>query len=148
MRTILHKVIESVAGSSTSAVLAVGLLLAGCAWQVAQRHVCDDCHLWEALRGMALFTCLLLLALSEAVCRARRAAIRIASFAAGAEVTGVDDGRAARAEATAARHRGEPFDVILMDMQMPVLDDYAAKPIHRGSLLALVAGHLSAVRGA
>ena len=44
----------------------------------------------------------------------------------GARVTVVDHGDAAVEVALAALAQGTPFDVILMDMQMPVLDGYAA----------------------
>tara|TARA_R110002111_G_scaffold144910_2_gene211270 strand:- start:125167 stop:127605 length:2439 start_codon:yes stop_codon:yes gene_type:complete len=45
---------------------------------------------------------------------------------AGAEVTLADNGKIAVDLATAALTENDPFDVILMDMQMPVLDGYAA----------------------
>jgi PAS domain S-box-containing protein len=100
---------------------------------------------------------------------------------AGAEVTVAEDGCRAVELAVAAHEAGRPFEVILMDMQMPVMDgyeatvrlralgmsdvpiialtahaqtgdrekclaagcdDYASKPIHRGSLFATIARHL------
>ncbi|QDV50025.1 PAS domain-containing hybrid sensor histidine kinase/response regulator [Gimesia fumaroli] len=54
---------------------------------------------------------------------------RLISFVlkkAGAEVTVVDNGQIAVDAARNALEDGHPFDVILMDMQMPVLDGYAA----------------------
>ncbi len=45
---------------------------------------------------------------------------------AGAEVVVVDNGQIACEHALAAQEAGEPFDVIVMDMQMPVLDGYDA----------------------
>ncbi|UCE59899.1 MAG: response regulator [Phycisphaerales bacterium] len=44
----------------------------------------------------------------------------------GTELTVVGDGQQAVDAALDARDRGKPFDVILMDMQMPVLDGYNA----------------------
>jgi signal transduction histidine kinase/DNA-binding response OmpR family regulator len=46
--------------------------------------------------------------------------------AVGAEVTMAVDGAAAVERVFVARDDGKPFEVILMDMQMPVLDGYAA----------------------
>jgi PAS domain S-box-containing protein len=45
---------------------------------------------------------------------------------AGATVVTVEDGQRAVTAALAAETTGRPFDVILMDMQMPVLDGYGA----------------------
>jgi signal transduction histidine kinase/CheY-like chemotaxis protein len=45
---------------------------------------------------------------------------------AGIDVTLAENGRTAADAALAEAERGMPFDVILMDMQMPILDGYAA----------------------
>jgi len=50
----------------------------------------------------------------------------------GAEVELADDGEIAVEKALAAVNSGRPFDVILMDMQMPVLDGYQATHRLRG----------------
>jgi len=52
--------------------------------------------------------------------------IRFILKKAGGDVTVADNGQIALDQATAAREKDSPFDVILMDMQMPVLDGYAA----------------------
>ncbi|NQT40116.1 MAG: response regulator, partial [Planctomycetes bacterium] len=54
---------------------------------------------------------------------------RLISFVlkkAGAEVTLAENGQIAHDRALAAREAGEPFDVILMDMQMPIMDGHTA----------------------
>ena len=70
---------------------------------------------------------------------------------AGAEVTVVDNGRAAVDTALAARAEGRPFGVVLMDMLMPVLDGYEATRALRqrgydGPIIALSAHALAGVR--
>ena len=70
---------------------------------------------------------------------------------AGAEVVVADDGQQALATALAARAGGQPFDVILMDMQMPVMDGYEATRQLRsagytGAIIALTAHALSGDR--
>ncbi|MHC4442343.1 MAG: PAS domain S-box protein [Planctomycetota bacterium] len=63
---------------------------------------------------------------------------------AGAEVEIAENGRVAVDKALAARDEGKPFDIILMDMQMPVMDGYEAAKILRskgwiGPIVALTA---------
>jgi PAS domain S-box-containing protein len=70
---------------------------------------------------------------------------------AGAEVTLADNGQIAFDLATAARDEEHPFDVILMDMQMPVLDGYGATEKLRqagysGPIIALTAHAMSGDR--
>ena len=71
----------------------------------------------------------------------------------GAIVTAVGDGRAAVEAITAAAAAGTPFDLVLMDVQMPVLDGFAAcrelrQAYDRRALpiVALTAGVLDAER--
>jgi CheY-like chemotaxis protein len=63
---------------------------------------------------------------------------------AGADVQIADNGLVAVEQALAAVERGCPFDVILMDIQMPVLDGYdATKQLraksYKGAIIALTA---------
>ena len=63
---------------------------------------------------------------------------------AGAQVQIAENGRIALDLALAAERSGEPFDVILMDMQMPEMDGYAAtsalrKNGYKGPIVALTA---------
>ena len=52
--------------------------------------------------------------------------IRLLLKKAGADVVAVENGKLAVEHAMAAYEAGKPFDVILMDMQMPVMDGYTA----------------------
>jgi signal transduction histidine kinase/ActR/RegA family two-component response regulator len=70
---------------------------------------------------------------------------------AGADVTIADNGQVALTEALAARHEGRPFDVILMDIQLPVLDGYQAtsqlrRRGYHGPIIALTADAMGSDR--
>ena len=69
----------------------------------------------------------------------------------GAEVVVVDNGRSACDLALSAQNEGCPFDVILMDMQMPIMDGYDAtsklrKKGYTGPIIALTAHAMSTDR--
>ena len=70
---------------------------------------------------------------------------------AGFQVAFAHDGQEGLSEALLAHAGGEPFDVILMDMQMPVLDGYTATRRLRqigygGPIIALTAHSLAGER--
>ena len=79
---------------------------------------------------------------------------RLISFVlkkAGADVEIAENGQIALDQALAAREAGAPFDVILMDMQMPVLDGYGAtgklrEAGYAGPIIALTAHAMSGDR--
>ncbi len=70
---------------------------------------------------------------------------------AGAEVEGAGDGAVALERAARAIQEEKPFDTIILDMQMPVMDGYVAAPRlrelgHRGSIIALTANAMKGER--
>jgi len=67
---------------------------------------------------------------------------------AGAEVTLAENGLIAHDKALAAMNAGNPFDIILMDMQMPVMDGYTAtkrlrEAKYEGPIVALTANTMA-----
>ncbi|MEX0774971.1 MAG: CHASE domain-containing protein [Phycisphaeraceae bacterium] len=71
---------------------------------------------------------------------------------AGAVVEIAENGRAACEKVQQAQHLHQPFDLILMDMQMPVLDGYGATAWlrshgHQGPIIALTAHAMAGDRG-
>ena len=67
---------------------------------------------------------------------------------AGVEVTAVENGKGAVEAALTARQNGEPFDIVLMDMQMPVMDGFHAAHLLReeayaGPIIALTASAMA-----
>ncbi|MFH1918291.1 MAG: response regulator [Planctomycetota bacterium] len=68
---------------------------------------------------------------------------------AGAEVTAVENGEIAYQKTLAAMEEGEPFDLVLMDMHMPVMDGYVAtrRLRQQGYARPIIAVTASAMRG-
>ncbi|HUE15644.1 MAG TPA: ATP-binding protein, partial [Planctomycetaceae bacterium] len=79
---------------------------------------------------------------------------RLISFVlkkAGADVTVVENGQVAMERAFQARDAGKPFDVILMDIQMPIMDGYTSTSRlraegYRGAIVGLTAHTMSGDR--
>jgi PAS domain S-box-containing protein len=95
----------------------------------------------QPLTGPPKLACRLLLAEDN---RDNRRAISLRLAQAGADVTLAENGLVAIELALTARDQGRPFDLILMDLQMPILDGYEAIRIlrserYRGPIIALTA---------
>jgi PAS domain S-box-containing protein len=78
--------------------------------------------------------------------------IRLLLAKLGLEIAVCENGQQGVERALAAREAGEPYDLILMDMQMPIMDGYTATRILRrrgytGSIVALTAHAMHAERG-
>ncbi len=70
----------------------------------------------------------------------------------GAEVVIAENGKVALEAALAARDEGKPFNLILMDMQMPIMDGYTAtnklrEAKYQGPIVALTAHAMNEDRG-
>ena len=77
-----------------------------------------------------------------------RTLVRMTLEALGVEVDLAEDGRAAVKQASASRAEGKPYDLILMDMQMPTMNGYEAtrhlrQDGWRGPIIALTAHAMS-----
>jgi CheY-like chemotaxis protein len=95
-----------------------------------------------------VLSCRLLLAEDTAV---NQRLISLVLQRVGAEVVVVANGQLAVDAALAAQAEGRPYDVVLMDMQMPVMDGYTATATlrrqgYRGPIVALTAHAMAADR--
>ena len=111
----------------------------GAAQDLPQKNGADAGHWREALRGRRV------LLVEDNVFN--RLLARITLTNAGLEVTEAENGAAAVA---AVRAAGPPFDVVLMDVHMPVLNGYDATAVLRGELgltLPIIALTANAITG-
>ena len=84
--------------------------------------------------------------------RTNRRLIQVILESAGATVTEVDNGQSAYEKALSAWREGNPFDVVLMDIQMPILDGLSATRKLRdegydGKVIALTAHAMESDKG-